>query len=184
MTFAHIPARYFCFRFIYFIILCPWASYPHVCLCTASMPGVQRGQKRVWDLLGLELQTAVRFHVGAGNQIESSARAAMLLTTGQTLQHSTKTWFICPPIHLFLICSTYKRPRVCAPCWRSLHDIQGSLPNTVVDWHRQSYCGSQSPVFSLNSYKEPTANWPTSYFLLTNCAELLPSIEISFLNLW
>lgn len=55
------------------------------------MPGVQRGQKRVWDLLGLELQTAVRFHVGAGNQIESSARAAMLLTTGQTLQHSTKT---------------------------------------------------------------------------------------------
>lgn len=41
---------------------------------------VYRGQKRVGDLLALELQIVVSYTVGAGNWIWFSVRAAALLT--------------------------------------------------------------------------------------------------------
>ena len=37
----------------------------HVCIYTASVPGIRRGQKRTSDVLALELQMAVRPPVGA-----------------------------------------------------------------------------------------------------------------------
>lgn len=52
------------FSFLDLFILMHTGVLP-VCICATCMPGV--GQKRVSDLLKLELQRAVN-HVGAGNQ--------------------------------------------------------------------------------------------------------------------
>ena len=50
-----------------------------LCLCTICIPAAQRGQKRASDSLKLELQMVVSHHMGAGNQILVSQRAASAL---------------------------------------------------------------------------------------------------------
>jgi hypothetical protein len=37
-------------------------------MCTISVPGAQRGQKKVSDALELELQVVVSYYVDSGNQ--------------------------------------------------------------------------------------------------------------------
>ena len=39
------------------------------CVCTVSMPGVCRGQKKALNPLEMELQTVIGHYVGAGNQM-------------------------------------------------------------------------------------------------------------------
>lgn len=41
----------------------------YLILCATSVPAAYRGQKRVSDLLELQLQMIMNHHVGAGNQI-------------------------------------------------------------------------------------------------------------------
>lgn len=38
-----------------------------MCLCTIYVPGILGGQKTVLDVLELELQMVVSYHVGAGD---------------------------------------------------------------------------------------------------------------------
>ena len=54
--------------FMYMDILPPYMSVYHMC--------AQESQKRTSDLLKLELQTVVSYHMGAGIQPRSSARAS------------------------------------------------------------------------------------------------------------
>ena len=49
----------------------------YACLCTLCVPDACGGQKKVSDLLDLELQMIVSCHVGAGSR--SSAGAARVL---------------------------------------------------------------------------------------------------------
>lgn len=65
-------------RFI-FIISCIWVFCLHGCLCTRCVPSSQRGQKKVLDLLGPELQTVVSHHVNAGNCTRLSERSVSAL---------------------------------------------------------------------------------------------------------
>lgn len=51
------------FFFIHMGVLPACVSVRH------TLPGSHRGQKRVLDLLGLELQRLVNFHIGARNRI-------------------------------------------------------------------------------------------------------------------
>lgn len=55
------------FLFPYFIF-CVWLFFLHVFMCTMYVPGAQRGQRRVWDPLELELAMVVSRNVGAKNQ--------------------------------------------------------------------------------------------------------------------
>lgn len=55
--------------FVYFFLLSHvWVFGPHVCLCIVPMPGTHGGQKRVSDLLEMELQTVVSHRVGTEDQ--------------------------------------------------------------------------------------------------------------------
>ena len=56
----------------------------HVCLCTACMPGIGRGQKRASDPLELELEMVVGLHESAGNRIQEEKQ--MFLTVEPFLQ--------------------------------------------------------------------------------------------------
>lgn len=49
-----------------FKISCVWVFHLHV-FCASHVYSVLRGQKRMLDPLGLELQMAVRHHIVAGN---------------------------------------------------------------------------------------------------------------------
>lgn len=51
----HVPTWIF---FLFRNILCIWAFYLHICICTTLKPGAQGGQKR-------SLQTTVNYHMGA-----------------------------------------------------------------------------------------------------------------------
>lgn len=53
--------------FLLFIVFA-WVFGLPVGLYTTCMPDVHGGQKRVSDLLELELQTVVNYRVGAGDQ--------------------------------------------------------------------------------------------------------------------
>ena len=46
--------------------------------CTMCVPVAQRDQKKAPEPLELELQMVVSYHVGAGNQAQSSARTIAL----------------------------------------------------------------------------------------------------------
>lgn len=51
------------------LLICMYkCSALHVCLCTMCVAGAYGGKKMVLDPLGLELQTIVGLHVGAGNK--------------------------------------------------------------------------------------------------------------------
>ena len=51
-----------------------------LCLCTAYIPGVHGGQKRVLDSLKLELQTVVSCPVGARNRTQVLWKSCLELT--------------------------------------------------------------------------------------------------------
>jgi hypothetical protein len=55
----------------------------HVCLCIMFVSGVHRGQKRVSDLLELELEIVASCHVGAGNQTWALQEEQAVLLTGE-----------------------------------------------------------------------------------------------------
>lgn len=50
-----------------FVCLCVGLFCLHVCLCTRIILGTTGGQKKVLDLLELEIQRVGSCHVGAGN---------------------------------------------------------------------------------------------------------------------
>lgn len=58
----------------------------HMCQSTVCMPGSHSGQRRVPDLLELELALIVSLSVDGGNQTCVSARAAIALTPELALQ--------------------------------------------------------------------------------------------------
>lgn len=45
-----------------------------VCPCTTCLPGVLRGQKRVWGPLNLELQRVASCHTGAENESQDPVK--------------------------------------------------------------------------------------------------------------
>ena len=65
--YAHLYTQVFFFKNFY--ILCTWVFYLHVYLCTTYVPGSLKCQKRVLDLLELELRAAMRYQVGDGDCI-------------------------------------------------------------------------------------------------------------------
>lgn len=69
-----LPALQYLYRIN--IFLCALVFRLPVCMCTAC---AQRRQKMVLDLLVLVLQMVLSAHVGAGNQTQSTARAAIAL---------------------------------------------------------------------------------------------------------
>lgn len=56
----NFQSRFICFMYLGVLPSC-------VGLCTTYMSGALRGQKRTLNLLGLELQTVLSHHMGAGN---------------------------------------------------------------------------------------------------------------------
>ena len=60
------------------IYVCECFAHIHV-KCTICMPGTRGGQESELDPLELEVQMVMGFHVGAGTESGSSARAASAL---------------------------------------------------------------------------------------------------------
>lgn len=55
----------------YLFLLCVYDCFPHMCVYVhVYMPGASGVQKRVSDILGLELQVVARHHLGAGDWIQ------------------------------------------------------------------------------------------------------------------
>lgn len=74
----HRKFFFFFFKLTYFYV---YVCLACVCICmwTTCMPGAQRGQKRVVNLLEVELRMVMSYHMGTGTEPNSSARAVSVL---------------------------------------------------------------------------------------------------------
>jgi hypothetical protein len=58
------------FKFILSFFVCMDVFSEHICELCVYQVFTHRGHKRAADILGLQLQTVVSYHVGPGNQIQ------------------------------------------------------------------------------------------------------------------
>lgn len=108
----------------YFLILCVWVFWLHLCMCTTRMPGAHRGHKRPLNSLELDLQTgAVLWMLRL--ELRSSASAASVPSL-RLLSKGFLFWSCLVFLAFYLPWPPHKGvfPGLVKPCQRSLEFIK------------------------------------------------------------
>lgn len=139
--------------FFYFYFMCLHDCL-HVSLLvyTICVPGVWGAQKRVSHPLKLELQMIGNCHVGAGNQISSSARATSALTIETSHQplnvfsHSPDGWkteMRSQYVGVLVRVSFLVHLSLCDLTWgreSKFHSFSSDGPTWWPTWHWSTWC--------------------------------------------